>query len=358
MLTVLPLTGIPELAQGDDLVGILLAAAETAGGIRAGDVLVVSSKALSKVAGLRAPAASRESVVAAATVRVVAERVTGSGHVTRIVESAAGPVMAAAGVDASNVGPADDVLALPLDADADAAALREELTARAGLSDGDLAVVVTDTAGRPWRVGQTDFALGASGLRVLEDHRGGQDADGRGLAVTARAIADELAAAADLVKGKVDRIPAALVRGADRWVVPAGQEAGCHDDGAGARSLVRGRGHDWFSHGTHEAVWAALGLPPGSAAATEVGLVPLGPDPLLPRTIRAVRAAMHGLEEDAADGVGLDLGDGTIEISGPDPFVLGRLVARLEVALWAEGLAAESQTVGATIALTLTDLRP
>ncbi len=237
----------------------------TASGVTlgAGDCLVVSSKVVSKALGLTWHG-MREDAVAAGTVRVVAERRAADG-ITRVVESVAGPVMAAAGVDASNTGPSAPVLLLPDDPDAEAARLRAALLDRLELpSATPLAVVLSDTAGRPWRDGLTDLALGSAGLAVLEDLRGATDHDGRPLAVTMRAVADEVAAAADLVKGKADGIPAALVRGLDAaWFSP---------DAAGARALVRVGPGDWFALGHVEAVRAALGVPAGSALSQEVGI--------------------------------------------------------------------------------------
>ena len=149
--------------------------------------------------------------------------------------------------------------------------------------------MLSDTAGRPWRSGQTDFALGAAGVEVLDDLRGATDADGRALAVTSRAIADELAAAADLVKGKADAVPVALVRGAGAWV---GSE-----DGAGAAALVRTGREDWFGYGHAEAVRASLGVEPGSPAADECGIAAVHPEPVGDRIGRAVRVALHDLPD-------------------------------------------------------------
>ncbi len=159
-----------------------------------------------------------------------------------------GFVLAAAGVDASNTEPGT-VLLLPLDPDASARRLRELVQGRTGRN---VAVVVTDTAGRAWRNGQTDLALGAAGIDALDDHAGRVDAWGNELAVTEPAVIDELAAAADLVKGKLGGIPFALVRGLSWRVLPPGEH------GAGARPLVRDRSHDMFGIGSREAVLAAL----------------------------------------------------------------------------------------------------
>ena len=173
-------------------------------------------------------------------------------------------VAAAAGVDASNVGPTGHLLLLPADPDAVARQLRAAVEARCpGVRIG---VILSDTAGRPWRTGQTDFALGAAGLAVVADHRDDVDVDGRPMGVTVRAIADELAAAADLVKGKVRACPVALIRGAAAWVLPAGEH------GPGAAGLLRRGPGDFFAMGHVEAIRAALGVGPGSHAATQVGI--------------------------------------------------------------------------------------
>ncbi len=327
-LTITPLTGIPEVEEGDDVALLVAEAARRCGvALADGDVVVVSSKVVSKARGLRATG-DREAVVAAESRRVVAERRTGE-RVTRVVVAAAGPVMAAAGVDASNTGVADGVLLLPVDPDAAARDLRAALLESSGA--GRLGVVVSDTAGRPWRAGQVDFALGAAGLRVVDDLRGGIDADGRPLHVTARALADEVAAAADLVKGKADGIPAAVLRGLGDWLDEEGH-------GAGAATLVRTGREDWFDYGRAEAVRASLGVEPGSCAATEVGIASTQEEPRITRIRRAVAVAVHGLED---AGVALDLGADRVSVSADTDFELGIVVARLRVALWGEGVTAE-----------------
>lgn len=337
-----PVTGLPEITEGADLAGLLLAALEPLGGLRDGDVLAVSSKVVSKARGLRVPLpegadeatarVAHEAVVAEQTVRVVAERSTGTGT-TRVVEAVAGPVMAAAGVDASNTGPGGGLLLLPADPDAEARALHAALLERRpGLRCG---VLLTDTAGRAWRGGQTDFALGAHGIAVLDDLRGGTDGDGRPLAVTARAVADELAAAADLVKGKAGGVAAALLRGLPETVVPRGAGPGTSPEGLpGARSLVRTGPGDWFATGHREAVRAALGAPPGSPAAREVGLPSTAPEPEADRAARAVRVALLGHPGVEVTGHP----DGGYVVSSPDPVTAGRVAARLEVALRGEDL--------------------
>ncbi|CAM5428904.1 coenzyme F420:L-glutamate ligase [Streptomyces xanthochromogenes] len=229
------LPGLPEVRAGDDLAK-LIAAAEP--GLVDGDILLVTSKIVSKAEGRITEAADREAAIDAETVRVVARRGT-----LRIVENRQGLVMAAAGVDASNT-PAGTVLLLPEDPDASAAAIRAGLRDTLGVEVG---VIVTDTFGRPWRSGLTDVAIGASGVRVLDDLRGGTDAHGNPLSATVISLADELAAAGDLVKGKAGGLPVAVVRG-------LGHLAG---EGS-AREMVRSAVDDMFRLGTSEAVREAV----------------------------------------------------------------------------------------------------
>ncbi|MEI2826965.1 MAG: coenzyme F420-0:L-glutamate ligase [Dermatophilaceae bacterium] len=325
---VIGVRGIPEVRRDDHLARLISAAAAAQGdALRAGDIVAVSSKLVSKALGLTAPSTDKEAVVASQTVEVVAERDIG-GRVTRIVRSVAGPVMAAAGVDASNTGPEGDLLLLPTTADEVCRALVEELSVASGA--GPLAVVLTDTAGRPWRGGQVDFALGSSGIAVYDDHRGGTDADGRPLAVTIRAIVDEIAAAADLVKGKVDRVPVAILRGLSAWVEPS-------PTGVGAESIVRGRAGDWFALGSQEAVRAALGVAPGSELAAAVGIRPVGSDTVSAQVDRAVGVALRG-SAGSALSVGVDVGGRQIEVTGEDLMAVGAVAARLDVALHGEGV--------------------
>ena len=228
------IAGIPEITQGADLAGLIADAATAPGGpgLEDGDILVVTSKVVSKAEG-RVAAVTREDAVAAETVRVVARR----GTMT-IAQTRHGFVMAAAGVDESNTAPGTVVL-LPEDPDESARRLRKALrAARPGVSVG---VVVTDTFGRPWRAGQTDTAIGAAGVLPLRDHRGDADAWGNTLDVTVAAVADEIAAAGDLVKGKARQVPVALVRGLSALVTDA--------DGPGARELVRPSSEDMFRLG-------------------------------------------------------------------------------------------------------------
>ena len=248
--------GIPEVEPGDDLVALLVsalradAAADGGHALLDGDVLVVTSKIVSKAEGRVLAAADREQAITDETVRVVATR-EHPGGTTRIVENRLGLVMAAAGVDASNT-PAGTVLLLPVDPDASARALRAGVSRELGVR---LAVIVSDTAGRAWREGVTDVAIGAAGLRVLDDLRGTPDTFGRPLTATVAALADEIAAAAELVKGKASGRPVAVVRGVGHLVT--------EDDGPGARTLVRAASDDLFRLGSSEAY--ALGHADGTA---------------------------------------------------------------------------------------------
>lgn len=231
--------GVPEVVGGDDLAALF---AQTGTVLQAGDILVVSSKVVSKAEGRHVVAEDREQAISDQTVRVVATRHHPTGGTTRIVENHLGIVGAAAGVDASNV--ADGiVLLLPVDPDASAAVLCETLRADFGVPVG---VVISDTLGRPWRVGQTDVAIGSAGVTVVDDLRGHLDAGGRQMDATIIAVADEIAALADLVKGKVANRPFAVVRGLSRYVAQL--------DTPAARSLVRAGGpDDMFLLGSDEA---------------------------------------------------------------------------------------------------------
>ncbi len=230
--------GAPEVRRGDDLVALLLPLVELADG----DVVVVTSKVVSKAEG-RARPGTRDEALPGETARVVARR-----GPTTIVRTHHGLTLAAAGIDASNVE-AGTVVLLPEDPDASARALRAGILERTGRNVG---VVVTDTAGRAWREGQTDIAVGAAGLLVSEDFNGRTDGHGNQLAVTAPAVADEIAGTAELAQGKLARRPFAVVRGRADLVLPVG------DDGPGARALVRPEGMDMFGYGAREAVVRAL----------------------------------------------------------------------------------------------------
>ncbi len=249
--------GVGEIRRGDDLAALLVDVltdqpSERSGfDLADGDVVLVTSKAVSKAEGRVVPG-TREEHLPAETTRVVARR-----GPTQIVRTHHGLTLAAAGIDASNVEPGRVVL-LPIDPDASARSLRarlHELTGR------NVAVVVTDTAGRTWRDGQTDIAVGAAGLRVLEDFAGRRDEYGNDLVVTAPAVADELAGAAELAQGKLGGRPFAVARGRADLVLPVG------DDGPGASALVRPDGSDLFGFGAREAVLRALLGDPRDAAA-------------------------------------------------------------------------------------------
>ena len=236
-LRVRGLTGIPEVRPGDDLAALIADAVEASGIPPAeGDVLVVTSKIVSKAEG-RARRMDREEAIDSETVRVVAR----AGR-TRIVQTRQGLVMAAAGVDASNVEPGT-VLLLPEDSDASARALRAGLRERLGVNVG---VIVSDTFGRPWRVGQTDVAIGVAGLAPVQDLRGTTDTHGNLMEATVNAVADEIAAAGELVKGKTSGIPVAVVGGLAEMVT--------EEDGPGAAALVRPADADLFRYGSREVV--------------------------------------------------------------------------------------------------------
>ena len=254
--SVFAVDGIPEIRRGDDLARLLGDALD--GALEDGDILVVTSKIISKAEGRQVAAADREDAITAETVRVVASRAH-PGGVTRIVENRQGLVLAAAGVDSSNT-PEGTVLLLPEDPDASARALCAALRDRFGIR---LGVVVSDTLGRPWRLGQTDLAIGAAGVTVLDDLRGSTDAVGRRLEATVVAIADELASAAELVKGKAEGRPVAVVRGLGHLVTGL--------DAPGARSIVRPSAEDLFRQGSDEA-WRA-GFDAGVAARADVNPV-------------------------------------------------------------------------------------
>jgi len=238
-IEILPVAGLPEFRPGDDLGGAVAAAAHW---LCDGDVVVVTSKVVSKCEGRLVPAPQdaeerdrlRRKLVDEEAVRVLARK----GR-TLITENRLGLVQAAAGVDGSNVG-RDELALLPVDPDASAAALRTGLRERLGV---DVAVIITDTMGRAWRNGQIDAAVGAAGLAVLHGYSGAVDRHGNELVVTEVAIADEVAAAADLVKGKLTAVPVAVVRGLS-----------IADDGSTARQLLRPGDEDLFWLGTAEAL--------------------------------------------------------------------------------------------------------
>jgi len=241
MITIFAPDGIGEVGAGADLATLVIDAVgqHSQGPLRDGDIAVITSKIVSKAEGRRLPATERRQAIAEETGRTVAYR---GG--TRIVRTRIGLTIAAAGVDRSNIDQAS-ILLLPADPDASAGRLRDEVAQRMGRTVG---VIISDTAGRPWRIGQTDHAIGAAGVRVVERFAGQNDHYGNALSVTAIAVADEIAAAAELAKGKLDGRPLAVVRGLGRLVM---------DTGDNARSMLRDPSLDLFAYGSREAVLAA-----------------------------------------------------------------------------------------------------
>ncbi|GAB1508773.1 coenzyme F420-0:L-glutamate ligase [Actinophytocola sp. KF-1] len=326
---ILPVAGLPEFRPGDDLSGAIANAARW---LRSGDIVVVTSKIVSKVEGrlVRVPADPderdriRRRLVFEESVRIIARKAR-----TLITENHLGIVQAASGIDASNVA-ADELALLPADPDASAFALRRGLRERLGV---EVAVVITDTMGRAWRVGQTDAAIGSSGLRVLHGYRGQVDRQGNELAVTEIAVADEVAAAADLVKGKLGAMPVAVVRGLE-----IGSETST------ARDLVRPVDEDLFRLGTEEAI---------AQGRREAAL--LGPvrsftgEPVAEEVLRdAVAAALTGADVRLAhvaegrkrllDELAIDAPE--VVLLAGDAFEVGAAVRNLVAALAAEGLGA------------------
>jgi coenzyme F420-0:L-glutamate ligase/coenzyme F420-1:gamma-L-glutamate ligase len=242
MISIFAPGGIGEVVADTDLATAILAAAadDPCGPLQDGDIVVVTSKIVSKAEGRIEPASHRAELITSESRRTVARR----GE-TRIVRTHGGLTMAAAGVDTSNVS-AESILLLPRDPDASAGALREQLVAATGLR---LGVIISDTAGRPWRMGQTDHAIGVSGIQALQSYVGAKDAYDNELQVTVMAVADELAAAADLVKGKLRGRPFAVVRGLGSLIGEADSSA-CE--------LLRDPAKDMFSFGSQEAVLAAV----------------------------------------------------------------------------------------------------
>jgi len=233
-ITVTGVPGLPEIEPGADL-GRLISEAVPA--LADGDIVVVTSKIVSKAEG-RVIRSDRERAIDAEAVRVVARR-----GPTRIVQTRHGLVLAAAGVDSSNTAPGTVVL-LPEDPDGSARRLRKSLGERLGVRVG---IIVTDTLGRAWRVGQTDTAIGAAGVAPVRDHRGQTDTFGNTLEVTIAAVADEIAAAGELVKGKTAQVPVAIVRGLAELVTES--------DGPGAAALVRPAADDMFRLGAADVLY-------------------------------------------------------------------------------------------------------
>jgi coenzyme F420-0:L-glutamate ligase/coenzyme F420-1:gamma-L-glutamate ligase len=310
-LTVVAVRGIGEIGPGDDLAGVLAAALGRERLPGEGDVVVVTSKVVSKAEG-KVVAGDREPAVHAETDRVVAVRGT-----TRIVRNRLGLVMAAAGVDASNTAPGTVVL-LPADPDASARRLRDRL---GELTGRNVAVLVSDTAGRAWRNGQTDIAVGVAGLEPLHDLSGRSDRHGNPLAVTAPAVADEVAAAADLVKGKLAGTPAAVVTGLAHLVLPPGAH------GPGARALVREEEADLFGLGAREAVLAAVRrADPGPGGDVRGFGSPAGAD-----EVSAILAGLPG----GSGAVASEDGALRVRVAAADPFGRGMQVAGVLTAAYA-----------------------
>lgn len=263
-LEVLAPDGVGEVVAGDDLAALVADRVD----LRDGDVVAVTSKVVSKAEG-RLRDGDRAESLAAETVRVVARR-----GPTTIVRTRHGLTLAAAGIDASNVPPGRHV-PLPADPDASARRLRRRL---AELSGALLGVVVTDTAGRPWREGQVDIAVGAAGVTVAEDFAGRTDGHGNPLVVTRPAVADEIASAAELAQGKLAGRPFAVLRGRADLVT--------REDGPGAAALVRPDGADLFGYGAREAVVRALA---GRAADRLAFGSPASPEDLVAALATALR---------------------------------------------------------------------
>jgi len=246
-IQIIPVDGIGEVHAGDDLVEFIQSAVSASGGsLRPGDVVVIAQKVVSKAEGRirrlaeitpseRALRLAAELDKDARIVQCVLDEARAVLRAERgviITETHHGFVCANSGVDRSNVGLPDAVVLLPLDPDASAAGLREAFRARTGT---DVAVVVTDTFGRAWREGQVNVAIGISGLAPFVRYAGLRDPDGYELRVTEIALGDEIAAAAELVMGKLDRRPAAIVRGITSDGTPGG-----------AREYVRPAARDMF----------------------------------------------------------------------------------------------------------------
>jgi coenzyme F420-0:L-glutamate ligase/coenzyme F420-1:gamma-L-glutamate ligase len=229
--------GIGEVTADTDL-GALVAGLD----LDDGDMVLVTSKVVSKAEG-RVRAGDREDAIRDETVRVVARR-----GPTSIVENHLGMVMAAAGVDNSNVATGHVVL-LPEDPDASARTIRVQVY---DVTGRNVAVLITDTAGRAWRTGQTDLAIGVAGIEPLDDFAGSIDSYGNELAVTSPAVADELASLGELLSGKLGGRPVCVVRGLAERVLPVGEH------GPGASPLIRPHAQDMFALGAREAVVAAV----------------------------------------------------------------------------------------------------
>ena len=247
---IVPVHRLPEITTGERLGELIAAGLASAGEeLSAADVVAVAQKAVSKAEGRvrhlgDVVAGDRARELASGLgkdPRLVELILSESRAVVRaerdllIVETHSGWICANAGIDASNVPATDRVTLLPEDSDASARRIRAEIGAAAGVRP---AVLIADSFGRPWRIGQVDAAIGCAGLAPLDDWRGRTDRQGRELTATVVAIADEVAAAADLARGKDTGVPACLVRGLGRFVSP--------EDGPGARAIQRPPDQDLF----------------------------------------------------------------------------------------------------------------
>lgn len=242
MIEIFAPAGIPEVRPGDDVARLILkaTAADPHGPLRGGDILVVTSKIVSKAENRSIDPADRAAARAAESRRIVARR----GE-TVIVEHRLGLIHAGAGIDDSNVEPGRALL-LPVDPDGSARRIRAALTTATGLR---LGVLISDTAGRAWRTGQTDLAIGLAGVVAMDSYVGRTDSYGNDLRVTEMAVADELAAAADLVKTKLGGRPVAVVRGLSHLVTEGNGSSG---------ELLRAEAKDFFRLGRREAVLTAV----------------------------------------------------------------------------------------------------
>jgi len=326
-ISVHPVPGLPEFGPGDDLAAAVAGAAPW---LADGDVVVVTSKVVSKVEGALVPVppgADREvlrlQAVQDQAVRVVARRGT-----LAIVQTRHGWVVAAAGIDASNVGQ-DALVLLPEDADASARGLRGRLRELLAV---DVAVVVSDTFGRTWREGLTDVAVGAAGIPALIDHRGSVDAFGNRLETTRTALVDELASAADLVKGKLSAVPVAVIRGLD---------VERPEPDTGSRPLVRLPADDLFPYGSRDLVGSRE---PGEDLLPRAGELEAVAD--------AVRTASAALPEFPVVLRYGGEGDGVVDVHLTDAVTittalnLGALLGAAIVQLHAEGWSTRWEPVG------------
>ncbi|GAA0927630.1 coenzyme F420-0:L-glutamate ligase [Nonomuraea longicatena] len=337
MITVLPVEGLPEVRPGDDLAALLKDA-----DLRDGDIVVITSKIVSKAEGRLRQAPDRTAAIEEETERIVARR----GD-TVIAQTRHGFVMAAAGVDNSNVAPGT-VLLLPEDSDATARRIRRDLGPRMG-------VIVSDTFGRPWRNGLTDVAIGVAGVRPLDDFRGGEDDYGNPLNATVTALVDEIAAAAELVKGKLAGVPVAIVRGLGHLVLD--------EDGPGVRPLLRPADEDLFRYGSRDVVFARRTVEEFTGEPVDPALVRQAVSAALaapgPRRTRFVLVESPELREKIAAGAPYAVVPclvGTGELAAP---MAGAAVGNLLIQLAVEGLGAAWVPLSETSVLDLPpDWRP